>query len=348
MRALLAVLVLSAAALAQPIPGSRIVINGTSCPVGGSCTISGSAPTWNAITNPTGNLALTMGGNTSTFNYSSLGTTPTDEFKWLNTTAATSGATVQVSPAINLGGAAWNASGTPATNAVNYRQYLLPVSGSTVTASAQFCFSVAGGSYACPMTMSSAGLFSIFQNSTGTVTRGDFTVDGTAKTVTVGRLSSTAADNSTFFVTDRSGNTKLEVNSTGVGVAGVPVSRLTIPIVLTATSAFGTYSQGAAPFDGTSSGFFTGSSAGTEIAINETTFTGDFLNFQVSGVSAFKVTSAGVSTLANVIATAAAPTVATAQIGYGSTTAAASNCLVAATACVIINVAGTTRYVPYF
>ncbi len=53
----------------------------------------------------------------------------------------------------------------------------------------------------------------------------------------------------------------------------------------------------------------------------------------------------------NVILAAAAPTVAAAQIGYGSTTAAAANCNVAVptpTACIVVNVAGTTRFIPYY
>jgi hypothetical protein len=50
------------------------------------------------------------------------------------------------------------------------------------------------------------------------------------------------------------------------------------------------------------------------------------------------------------IGTAAAPTVSAAQIGYGGTTAASSNCgsLSGAAGCVVINVAGTTHYVPYY
>lgn len=59
--------------------------------------------------------------------------------------------------------------------------------------------------------------------------------------------------------------------------------------------------------------------------------------------------ASGTVTNGGLIATGAAPTVAAAQIGYGSTTAAASNCGGGAvTACAIINVAGTTRYVPYY
>jgi hypothetical protein len=51
------------------------------------------------------------------------------------------------------------------------------------------------------------------------------------------------------------------------------------------------------------------------------------------------------------ILTAAAPTVSASQIGYGGSTAAAANCNVTSptpTGCIVVNVAGTTRYVPYY
>ena len=44
----------------------------------------------------------------------------------------------------------------------------------------------------------------------------------------------------------------------------------------------------------------------------------------------------------------AAATVTTSQVSYGGTTAAATNCGTTPTACIIINVAGTTRYIPYY
>jgi hypothetical protein len=50
------------------------------------------------------------------------------------------------------------------------------------------------------------------------------------------------------------------------------------------------------------------------------------------------------------IAEAAAPTVSASQIGYGGTTAASSSCgsLSSAAGCVVVNVAGTTHYIPYY
>jgi hypothetical protein len=62
--------------------------------------------------------------------------------------------------------------------------------------------------------------------------------------------------------------------------------------------------------------------------------------------------TANTGTFTGTILTSAAPTVAAAQVGFGSTTAALSNCgaaiLTTATACLVFNVAGTTRYIPYF
>lgn len=56
----------------------------------------------------------------------------------------------------------------------------------------------------------------------------------------------------------------------------------------------------------------------------------------------------------NFTATAAAPTVSAGQIGYGGTTAALSNCdvtssgTISATGCIVVDIAGTTRYIPYY
>ena len=56
----------------------------------------------------------------------------------------------------------------------------------------------------------------------------------------------------------------------------------------------------------------------------------------------------GVLTDAGGIYTAAAPTVAASQIGFGSTVTASTNCGTIGTGCVVINVAGTTRYITYY
>ncbi len=63
---------------------------------------------------------------------------------------------------------------------------------------------------------------------------------------------------------------------------------------VTATADFGTLSLGSAPFDGSTSGKFTGSASGTLIAGNLSSgSTSDFLNFQVAGVNKLNINSSG-------------------------------------------------------
>ena len=59
---------------------------------------------------------------------------------------------------------------------------------------------------------------------------------------------------------------------------------------------------------------------------------------------------AGAGEMGGLIETAAAPTVSVGQVGFGSTVAATGNCgtLSGDAGCLVINVAGTTRYVPYY
>lgn len=58
----------------------------------------------------------------------------------------------------------------------------------------------------------------------------------------------------------------------------------------------------------------------------------------------------GLATLNNALFTAAAPTVAASQVGLGGTVTANTNCgtLASSAGCLVINVAGTTRYIPYY
>jgi hypothetical protein len=61
-----------------------------------------------------------------------------------------------------------------------------------------------------------------------------------------------------------------------------------------ATANYGSISMGNGPFDGSTSGFFTGAAAGTYHAINQASGgTADFANWQVAGASKFSITSAG-------------------------------------------------------
>lgn len=55
------------------------------------------------------------------------------------------------------------------------------------------------------------------------------------------------------------------------------------------------------------------------------------------------------ATASGSVLTAAAPTAASGQIGFGSTTAVVANCgTTGPTACIVVNIAGTTHYIPYY
>lgn len=69
---------------------------------------------------------------------------------------------------------------------------------------------------------------------------------------------------------------------------------------------------------------------------------------QVNGLN--QATLPGPFQMQSLITTAAAPTVSAGQIAYGSTTVASSYCgsLSGAAGCIVVNIAGTTHYVPYY
>jgi hypothetical protein len=64
----------------------------------------------------------------------------------------------------------------------------------------------------------------------------------------------------------------------------------------------------------------------------------------------FNIDVNGVANYSAAVARSGAPTVAAGQIGYGSTVAAASNCgsLASSVGCIIVNIAGSVHYFPYY
>jgi hypothetical protein len=83
-----------------------------------------------------------------------------------------------------------------------------------------------------------------------------------------------------------------------------------------------------------------------------TTNTGVQIGANGSGVITLEspVTATYAITGPGLIATAAAPTVAASQVGFGGSVAASSDCgsLMSAAGCLVVNVAGATHYVPYY
>lgn len=86
------------------------------------------------------------------------------------------------------------------------------------------------------------------------------------------------------------------INGNNVGIGGAAVSQLTIPVQATANPNFGSVSLGGGAFDGVSAGFFSGSAAGTQFAINSTSvFIGGIVNWQRGGINKYKLDYTGAS-----------------------------------------------------
>ena len=98
-----------------------------------------------------------------TFNRAGIATTVTDGILLTNTTAATSGTTVQYSPALQFHGAAWKSNTVAQSRAFDVRMYAQPING-TGSTSGQFNIelSVNGGAYTNYLSISSGGLTTVF------------------------------------------------------------------------------------------------------------------------------------------------------------------------------------------
>lgn len=101
----------------------------------------------------------------------------------VNTTAAALGAQ-QISPATRYKGFAW---GTTAgtSQSVEYREYLIPVQAGVPTANLTWDYSLNGGAFATFMTLSSAGLLTVTNVTTNTLTATGATVNNGIVNVTV-------------------------------------------------------------------------------------------------------------------------------------------------------------------
>lgn len=84
---------------------------------------------------------------------------------------------------------------------------------------------------------------------------------------------------------------------------------------------------------------------------NPNTWTGiqTFTTPVLGAATGTSITLSGIAKATTLTLTTAAPTVSSGQVSYGSTTAAVSNCgITGPTACLVINVAGTAHYIPYY
>lgn len=102
--------------------------------------------------NVTGILTTTVDG---------LVTTSTDGLVLQNTTAATSGVTVQISPRVKIRGNGWD---TAASQTLDFFMETLPASAATPTATFNLGFSRNGGAATLPMTVSSTGVVTVLSS----------------------------------------------------------------------------------------------------------------------------------------------------------------------------------------
>jgi trimeric autotransporter adhesin len=106
----------------------------------------------------------------------------------------------------------------------------------------------------------------------------------------------------------------------GIGTAATPVSKLHVNSAPTSDTKVGLVSLGSGPFDGSTAGFYAGHASGTVLAANAATgFAGDLLNFQIGGVSKFKIDSTGAVTSSGNVSETGSYTQAYAGTGSAST-----------------------------
>lgn len=84
-------------------------------------------------------------------------TTPTDAYVAANSTAATAGSPVQMSPRMRFSGNVWNTTATAANNTADASIEMTVASGLTPSNSLRMGFSMAGGAYSYPFTFDNAG-----------------------------------------------------------------------------------------------------------------------------------------------------------------------------------------------
>lgn len=175
-----------------------------------------------------------------------IGATPTDAITSLNTTAAAAGAQ-QYSGAIHQGGQGWKTNATAATQAVDFRSYVIPVQGAA-NPSGNWTLesSINGGAYANGLTYDTAGSMALGLSITiGTTGAFQFGVSGRSG------IKSSADGLVELFNAARTGFTRLNFGGTTSSFPALKVSSTTLQHRLADDSADGPMSAAAGTFSGT-------------------------------------------------------------------------------------------------
>jgi trimeric autotransporter adhesin len=311
-----------------------------------------SSVAWNAITNPTGNQALAMGSNTT---------------KW--TYGAATGTGVSLVTITD----------TASNTGTGFLLHLTTASGSAAAPWGADANGIGWGVAATSGVLSTVGF-----NALGVTPKdAELLSNATAAAVGAQQISPDIHWQGQGWETNTSASQSVDFRAHVLPVQGAasPTGSLllqasvnggayttALTVAMTALTLPGNLVGGGFISGGTGFSFFFGgrdamaspangqlqitNNAGTGVGL-ATTGTGDVP--ACYNTTSFQLTSGPAcgnvaQTYPGLIATAAAPTVAAAQIGYGSTTAASTSCgtIALATGCVVINVAGTTRFVPFF
>ena len=118
-----------------------------------------------------GTIGSTVAVSRVTATQAGIGTTPTTSVALENPTAATSGATVQMSPRMRWRGTAWD---TSASETVDFFAEVLPATGATPTGTWRLGYSLNGGAVTYPLTVTSDGMLNALNHifTTGNVYTG--------------------------------------------------------------------------------------------------------------------------------------------------------------------------------
>lgn len=139
----------------------------------------------------------------------SLATTSTDGVTISNTTAATGGATVQISPRLRFRGNAWD---TAASQTVDFFLENLPATAATPTGTLKFGYSLNGGVATYPLTLSSAGVLTAVGAGSSVVSGGSVQAAAGSAMFWLGRSTMSSTADKLLMLGDAAVLTGTEIN----------------------------------------------------------------------------------------------------------------------------------------